>query len=126
MDPVMQSIATALAGQAANALGAGGKKALEKIRDLIRRRAENDPETKTALEAADDRPADHPKVTALAERLDHLSESDPEFGTQLRAAGEQLHNELTASDGGVVNQNSGTVSGSLIQARDVHGGISLN
>ena len=126
MDPIMQSIATALAGQAAAALGAGGKKAVERIRELVRRKSEHDPDTKAALEAADDRPADHPKVRALAERLDQLAADDPDFGNRLRDEGTAVHRELSASSGGVVNQNTGTVGGSLIQTRDIHGNITLN
>lgn len=125
MDPIMQSIATALAGQVATALGTGGKKALEKVRDLVRRKARDDAETSAALAAADDRPVDHPTVKALAQRLDQLAAADPEFSNELRTAGTVLHNEITAGEGGVVNNNAGTVTGTLIQARDVQGGINL-
>ena len=48
-DPILESVATALATQAVTALGSASKQALEKIRELVRSKAHHDPETGTAL-----------------------------------------------------------------------------
>lgn len=124
LDPIMQSLASALAGQAASTLTAAGKKALEMVRDLVSRKAADDPRTHAALEAAEDREPDHPKVKALAKRLDQLAAQDPAFGQELRAAGEVLHEELSATTGGVVNKNSGQAN-TVVQGH-TFGNITFN
>ena len=122
-DPFLDSLATALAGQAATALGTAGAKALAKVRELIRRRRE-DKETLAALEAAETE-AGEPQIKALAERLDRVSAQDPEFAEELRTEGAQVHQDITAGENSVVNVNHGNVD-KLIQAREIHGGITFN
>ncbi|MBA8825142.1 hypothetical protein FHX42_002493 [Saccharopolyspora lacisalsi] len=124
-DPFLESIAAALAGQAAAGLGAAGLKALEKVRELVRRKSQDDPRTQAALEGAEDRPADHPKVEALAERLDQVTTADPDFDGRLRSEGAAIHRELNATEGGVVNENSGTVTGTLVQGQNF-GDLTIN
>ncbi|MEV0085295.1 hypothetical protein [Saccharopolyspora sp. NPDC050642] len=124
-DPFLDSLATALAGQAATALGAAGKQALEKVRDLLRRRSQNDPETRVALEAAEEDSAGQPQVKALAERLDQVCAEDAEFAEELRTEGAKVHEEISASDNAVVNVNRGEVK-NLIQARTIEGNITFN
>ncbi|GAA2790026.1 hypothetical protein [Saccharopolyspora taberi] len=123
-DPFLDSLATALVGQAATALTAAGAKALVKVRDLLRRRSDEDPETLAALEAAENDPGE-PQIKALAERLDRASQEDAEFAEQLRTEGAQVHHDIRASDDSVVNVNHGNVD-KLIQAREIHGGITFN
>ncbi|SDP69502.1 hypothetical protein SAMN04487905_107141 [Actinopolyspora xinjiangensis] len=106
-DPFLESIAAALAGQAAATLSSAGASALRKVRELVRGKSEADPRTEAALEAAEDRPPEHPKVTALAERLERLESEDPEFGERLRDAGDPVHQELRASGNRTVNQFNG-------------------
>ena len=123
MDPFFDSLATALGGQAAVALGTAAKSALEKVRGLLRRRSE-DTETLAALEAAVAPGAQRPQITALAERLDRVAGDDPDFREQLREAGGEVHKEMTAS-GHVVNQNSGDVR-NLVQTNEIRGDITFN
>jgi hypothetical protein len=122
-DPFLDSLATALAGQAATALGAASRAALQKIRDLLGKRAARDPETQAALEAA--QPEQPDTVRALAQRLDQVATDDPELAQLISSARTALRQEIAASDGGVVNQNRGSAQ-NLIQARDIHGGITFN
>ncbi len=124
-DPFLDSLATALAGQTAAALGSAGAKALEKVRELVRRKSEKDPETQTALEAAEQPSAGQTEIRALAERLDQVGAADPEFARRLRDEGAELQQNITASGDSVVNTNSGNVD-KLIQAREIHGGITFN
>lgn len=123
MDPFFDSLATALGGQAAVALGAAAKSALEKVRGLLRKRSE-DTETLAALESAEAPDAGPPQITALAERLDQVAADDPDFREQLREAGSEVHNEMHAS-GKVVNQNSGNVH-NLVQTNEIRGDITFN
>lgn len=122
-DPFLDSLATALASQAATALSSAGRAALQKIRDLLGKRAARDPETQGVLEAA--QPAAPETVRALARRLDQVAQDDPELAGLISAARTVLSEEFTAIDGGVVNENRGTAQ-NLIQARDIHGGITFN
>lgn len=124
-DPFLDSLATALAGQAATALGTAGRAAVQKIRDLLSRRAAQDPETQDALEAARQPSAEPEKVRALAERLDRVAGDDPELAELISTARTVLQQNVTASDGGVVNQNTGTVE-KLIQAQNINGPITFN
>ncbi|MEU6264811.1 hypothetical protein [Saccharopolyspora shandongensis] len=124
-DPFLDSLATALAGQAATALGAAGKQALEKVRDLLRRRSQNDSATKAALEAAEQDSAGQPQVKALAERLDQVCAEDAEFAEELHAEGAEVHKEISATGNAVVNINTGNAK-NVIQARNIQGGITLN
>ncbi|MEV0698249.1 hypothetical protein AB0I53_10055 [Saccharopolyspora sp. NPDC050389] len=124
-DPFLDSLATALAGQVATALGTAGEKALTKVRALLRRRSQDDPETKAALEAAEQESAGQPQIKALAERLDQVCAEDAAFAEQLRAEGAEVHKEISATDNAVVNVNHGKVK-NLIQARDIEGNITFN
>lgn len=123
-DPFLDSLATALATQVASGLSAAGSKALEKVRALVRGKAEEDGETRDALEAAE-RTAGEAEIRALAERLDEVRERDREFADRLGSEGEPVHREISAGDDGVVNVNSGNVD-KLVQARDIQGGITFN
>lgn len=125
-DPFFDSLASALAGQAATALSKAGALAVQKIRDILRKRSEQDPETQTALDAAEQPSASDAEVAALAQRLREIATASPELADQLRAEGARVHDEISAHSGGVVNINSGNVSGNVIQARDINGPITLN
>lgn len=123
-DPFLDSLATALATQVASGLSSAGSKALEKVRALVRGKAEEDRETRTALEEAE-RTAGEAEIRALAERLDQVREQDREFADRLSSEGEPVHREINAGEDGVVNVNSGNVD-KLVQARDIQGGITFN
>lgn len=122
-DPLLDSLANALAGQAVSALSAAAKAALQKVRDLLGKRAARDPETQAALESA--QPARPETVRALAQRLDQVAGDDPELAELISSARRVLHQEITAGDGGVVNTISGNAQ-KVVQARDIHGGITFN
>ena len=124
-DPFLDALATALAGQAATALGAAGTRALEKVRGLLRRRSQHDPETKAALEAVEQQTVQQPQITALAERLDRVCTEDTAFAEELRTEGDEVYKEISAADDSVVNVNSGQVK-NLIQARELNGNITFN
>ena len=124
-DPFLDSLASALAGQVATALGAAGAKALKQVRAVVRRKSEDDAETGAALEAAEQPSAGQPEVEALARRLAEAGERDPGFADQLRTEGAELHQVVSASGGGVANVNNGSAE-KLIQAQEIQGGITFN
>jgi hypothetical protein len=123
-DPFLDSLATALGGQVATALGTAGTAALGKVRELVHRRSGQDPQTQVALEAAERPDAGQEQISALAERLDQACGEDPVFAEELRREGAPVHNEITASDN-VLNVNHGTAQ-NLVQTREINGGITFN
>jgi hypothetical protein len=60
-------------------------------------------------------------VGDLAAHLAAEEAEDPAFGEELR----RTWQHVSASRGGVVNQVTGNVSGKVVQARDIKGGISF-
>jgi hypothetical protein len=106
-EPILISIATALATKAATGLY-----------DLVKKKFSKDPKAAAELEAA--QPDKPETIAAVAERLEAAEQADPEFAAALRAEWTQH-----ADNGGVNNQISGTVHGKVVQARDIHGNISF-
>jgi hypothetical protein len=109
-DPILVSIAAALAAKSATSLY-----------ELVKRKFAGRAGAEKALEAATGAAPDSPEVAALSTHLADAEEADPGFATELRATWQQV----SADRGGVVNQISGNVSGKVVQARDVEGGISF-
>jgi hypothetical protein len=104
------SIAAALAAKSATSLY-----------ELVKRRFAGKKDALTALEAATGAAPDSPEVTALSTHLAAEEEADPGFAAELRNTWQQV----SAERDGVVNQISGNVSGKVVQARDIEGGISF-
>jgi hypothetical protein len=124
-DDIMMAVATALAGKVAAALASGGSTSLASLARLVRKRFGGDPAAQTALESAQERPDDQSRTQSLRDALEQAATADPEFGEQLRALWRQASTELNASHGGVINQVSGTVSGNVVQAHDIHGNLTF-
>jgi hypothetical protein len=112
VEPILLSIASTLATKAAGTLY-----------DLVKSAFSRHPKAAAALEAAIDEEPDSAAVHALAERIAQVEAADPEFGEQLRSAWAKV--DQHADHGGVVNQITGNMSGKVVQARDISGGISL-
>lgn len=111
-EPILVAIAAALAG-----------KSVGSLYDLVKRKFAARREATAALEAAAGAAPDSPEVAALSEHLAEAASADPEFASALQVSWSQL----SARDDGVVNQVSGTtVHGTVIQARDIQGGISFS
>lgn len=107
-EPILVSIAAALAGKAATGLY-----------DLAKRKFSGHKEATAELEAAVAQPDDPRRIEILAERISRTEHDDPEFRTALRAAW------ASHSSDNVHNQVQGSVVGKLVQARDIHGNITL-
>lgn len=113
-DPILVAIAAALAG-----------KAVGNLYDLVRQKFAGRREAMAALEAAQGAAADSPQVQALSEELSRAESSDPQFSAELRALWREVSVEQHVDRGGVVNQISGNVSGKVVQARDIEGGVTF-
>lgn len=109
-EPILVSIAAAIAAKSATSLY-----------DLVKRRFGGREEAELALTAAEGAAPESPEVAALATHLATVTAEDPAFATELRNTWQLV----AARDGGVVNQISGNVSGKVVQARDIEGGVSF-
>ncbi|GAA2961778.1 hypothetical protein [Actinokineospora diospyrosa] len=112
-EPVLVSIAAALAAKSVGAL-------YELVRDRFSKRAE----AAAVLTASAGAAPESVEVAALAAELEREQVADPEFAEQLRE-GWAREAGAHADRGGVVNQITGTVSGKVLQARDIQGGVSF-
>jgi hypothetical protein len=113
-EPVLVSIAAALAGRAVKGLY-----------ELVRAHFADDPDATAALDAAEGAAEDSPEVRELGERLERAEAADPEFGERLRAEWAATGVNQRAESGGVTNLISGSVSGKVVQARDITGNVSF-
>ena len=124
-DPVLVAIAAALAGKAAGSAASGGASALRSLLELVRKKFASRPEAEQALQAAQSVQERAENVDRLGAALAQAVEEDPRFGERLFSLWDRASTELSADRGGVINEVSGTVSGHVVQARDVTGGISF-
>lgn len=109
-EPILVSIAAALAAKSATSLY-----------ELVKRKFAGRKEAEAALTAAEGAPSESAEVAALATHLAAAENEDPAFGAELRNTWQQVG----ATEGGVVNQITGNVSGKVVQARDIEGGVSF-
>jgi hypothetical protein len=131
MDPILTAIAGAVAKEAVTV----GGKAIGKLVQRVKERFAKDPGAEVVLASAQEDPDNTVWVDALAKILHRAEEADPSFGAELRelwgAAKAELavnasKTEQQAKSGGTNNSNNGTISGNLIQARDIHGKITMH
>lgn len=113
-EPIMISIAAAVAGKGASSLY-----------ELVKSKLADRRSAAAALSAAEGRPADSVEVGVLAGHLDAVADEDPQFHERLVAAFTATRAEQSATTGGVNNQISGTVAGNVVQARDINGNVSF-
>jgi hypothetical protein len=118
-DPVISSVAAAVASRAAELAVQGGKEACAALVRLIRERFGHDKAAAAALEAACGSPQDETAVARLALELERLVLIDAHFATRIRELWPRAVAELSVGDGGGVNSATGSVGGHLMQARDV-------
>jgi hypothetical protein len=109
-EPVLIAIAAALAGKAAG-----------NLYDMVKKKFATRREAAAALEAAAGAAPNSPEVQHLAQELANAEATDPDFATALRATWQTI----SADNGAIVNNLSGTVSGNAVLARDIEGGITF-
>ena len=122
-DPVMIAIAVALATNAVEGLSHAGRSAFAALTRVVRDKLGGSPQTRALLiaDAGDDT-----GIRRFAAALERAATADGDFDRELRRRWASLRDEPAITvQGDVVNRVSGDVRGSVVQARDVHGGISF-
>lgn len=112
-EPILISIAAALAAKAATGLY-----------DVVRDKFARNKEAMAELEAAIEKPDDPQLIEALAQRLDESEIGDAEFKEKLRGEWGKVDVAQHVDRGSIATNISGDV-GKFVQARDVHGDINL-
>jgi hypothetical protein len=113
-EPIFVAIAASLAG-----------KTIASLYDLVRKKFAGKAEATAALEAAQGAEPDSAEVRALSDELANAARSDPGFALELRALWQKVSVEQHADRGAVTNQVTGNISGNVVQARDIHGGVTF-
>jgi hypothetical protein len=125
-EPITTSIATALATGVTAAVSDGVRALITQLASLVRERFRRSPHDQDVLESATRAPRDNSTVQRLSEALDQHMRDDPAFAARLRT----LWAEIAAAEAGerdqLTNVVNGEVHGSIVQARDVQGGITFH
>jgi hypothetical protein len=119
-DALTTAVASALVGKGAEVALEGGRSACVRLLKVVRRRFARDKDAMEVLDAAQRGSVDPSTIAELAKLLEHFMAEDAAFALQVRTLWSQASMELSASGDGVINTATGTVSGNLVQARDVH------
>ncbi|MFD1044645.1 hypothetical protein ACFQ1S_03065 [Kibdelosporangium lantanae] len=109
-EPVLVSIAAALAA-----------KSVTSLYDLVKRKFAGRKDAEGALTAASGAAPESTEVATLAAHLAAAEKEDPTFRAELR----NIWQQVSVGNGSVVNQVTGNVSGKVLQARDIQGGVSF-
>lgn len=118
----MSTVAAALATWATTTAAQSGRKALASLVALVRKRFRTRAEARDVLEGVLAKPAEPSRAAALAELLQQETERDPDFARQVRLLWETARHEAD-TQAALANSVHGNVTGTVVQARDVHGGI---
>ncbi|WP_203862727.1 hypothetical protein [Plantactinospora mayteni] len=124
-EDILTAVALTLAAKAVEGLTEGGKAAFAALARLVKRRFQGHGSSQAALAEAEADPADDTRIQSLREELAQATAEDPTFGHELQRLWRDLVPHLVAGTDGIVNHFSGSVGGNVVQARDVHGGISF-
>ncbi|WP_432839361.1 hypothetical protein [Dactylosporangium sp. CA-092794] len=122
---MLSAIAVTLAAKGAETLAEGGRTAFKALARLVRRRFEGRVSARAALSEAEADPADVSRVGVLRQALTQAAAEDPPFAADLRDLWQTLLPHLNAGDGDLVNSLFGHVEGNVVQARDIHCGVSF-
>ena len=123
-DPVTTAVAVAVTTKAVEGLSEAGKAAFKALVRLVRGKLSSGPSATDVLARAQQGPGEARQE--LIEALRQAAADDVVFHAELRRLWQTVLNERSDPPaGGVVNHVSATVSGTVVQARDVYGGISL-
>ena len=120
-DELVTMIAAALSAQGRELLVAGSKSALASLVGVIKQRFTRD--QAEVLDAAISHPGDDQRIAALSGLLATVLARDPAFAAQVFSHWQAVRYEAAGSEA-VANTFNGNAT-TVLQLRDVHGGLSL-
>lgn len=122
-DPILTQVAVAAAGETAKALVAGGKTAVAKLGQALRRKvATNDADRAAVAALAEDQT--NPELAArVVELLVTLADNDARFAAELRAAQQERRDQVRIDEVGTLNYIGQAEK--VVQIHENHGDITL-
>jgi hypothetical protein len=124
-EDILTAVALALATKAVEGLTEAGKLAFAALARLVRERFQRRASAQAAIAEAEAGPTDEAHIQSMRDELAQAAADDPEFDRELRRLWRDVSAHRATNAGGVINSLSGSVGGNVVQARDVHGGISF-
>jgi hypothetical protein len=125
-DPVTAAVATALATKAIAGLSEAGKSALDRLVRVVRGKLSPDSRSLATLDRAQAYPDSDAHRRALSDALSRAMLDDQRFAEQLIILWRYVQQDReSVSQGSVFNVVTGDVDGKIVQARDIHGQVSL-
>jgi hypothetical protein len=124
MDDVAALVTTTLVAKGTEALVSGGTSAVRALVALLRKRFGRDTDEAELMYDAVAHPDDPTQRAKLIALLTDEMRRDPTFAEDLRQHWRWVSAEMSADNGSVINQFNGQAE-RVIQARDIHGVISL-
>ncbi len=112
MDPLFVSVVTALAGKAAG-----------NLYEVVRKRLEGDANGAKQLAVISSGQGTTVELDEFARTLESIAQRDRGFRVSLDAEVARHVESSAAGEGSVTNTVGGDVSGKIVQARDVDGGV---
>lgn len=123
-DPILAAIAVALSTRAVEGMADAGKAAFASLVRLVRRKAGDHSGLRTSIEAKPASLTSDDRAVALRRALVDAAAQDPLFDQELRRRWE-IFQQTTLRADTVTNTVSGRVTGPVVQARDIFGGVNL-
>lgn len=118
-------IATIVAKKAVDVVGDTARQAVGRLVARVRERLAGHPWAETVLAEAEVEPDSAERIRVLAEVLRDAAADDPGFGKELTEFLREIHIRVSADHDGVANSFTGNAQ-TVIQARDIHGGMTIN
>ncbi|MCZ7422970.1 hypothetical protein O7605_26045 [Verrucosispora sp. WMMA2121] len=123
-DPLMLTAATTLVAWTTTNLAEGARSAVAELTEFLRRRFRRDAASRETVEVALRQPTAD-ALHRLAALLEQEARRDAAFGAEFRARVAEVQTIVADGHADVTNTVSGDVSGPVVQARDIHGGITF-
>ncbi|MFJ8578414.1 hypothetical protein [Micromonospora sp. NPDC093277] len=114
----------ALSTRAAEGLADAGREAFASLVRLVRRKAKDHRGLQTSLAIEPTSTTGDDRAVALRRALVDAVARDPHFDQELRRRWDIYHQATLRADA-VTNKVSGRVTGPVVQARDISGGVNL-
>ncbi|MBO4163309.1 hypothetical protein [Micromonospora antibiotica] len=121
-DPILTAVAVALSTRAVEGLTDAAREALASVMRLVRRKAAEHRALRAALTAEPTSGGSDDRAVGLHRALVDAADRDPDFDQELRRRWETFHQTTVRADA-VTNTVSGQVTGPVVQARDISGGV---
>jgi hypothetical protein len=125
VEAFVNDLVSALTTSGGRALTEVAVSAIGKLTAGLRERFRKNPTVRGALEIVVDDPDDVEAKESLAVLIEERIKQDPEFSAWLRAEWALVLPVLAQVDRSVINTVAGNVSGNVVQARNIDGGVHI-